>query len=421
MKIMWFANIMFPEFAKELNLDSTYTGGWMYQFKNFLSNDEQVEFAICSFSTNHENIIHSRINNTNYYLIPKSIKENFKYDDSIETYIKEIIHKESPDLIHIWGTEFPHTLSIQKVANSCQVKTVISLQGLIFDIARHYCDGLNNKQIHFSTLRDMIRNDNIYQQMKKFEMRGEYEKEALKLGLNVIGRTIYDHSCAKEINPNISYYKCNECLRNSFYENEWNIENIERESIFISQASYPIKGFHIFLDALKIVKNVIPNVKVYVAGGFNPFVNNKKAKLLESSYSKIIREKILEFNLKENIEFVGSLSEKEMCEKMLKSHVFVSPSTIENSPNSVGEAMLIGLPVISSFVGGVSSMIENEKSGLLYQSNQPNVLANYIIELFKNDSLCLNLSNHEKIKASNIYDIDVNINTLKNIYVEILK
>ena len=53
-------------------------------------------------------------------------------------------------------------------------------------------------------------------------------------------------------------------------------------------------------------------------------------------------------------------SDTQMCEQMKKAQLLVSPSSIENSPNTVGEAMLMWLPVISSNVGGVSTMLKNQ-------------------------------------------------------------
>ncbi|MFQ7412421.1 MAG: glycosyltransferase family 4 protein [Coprobacillus cateniformis] len=266
------------------------------------------------------------------------------------------------------------------------------------------------------TLRDFIKKDNLLCQKYKFYLRGKWEKQSIKLSKDIIGRTIYDYSCVMEINKNINYHFCNECLREVFYEGKWDINCIERETIFISQASYPIKGFHYFLDALSIVKKNHPKIKVIVAGGFFPFKRTLKDKIRLSSYEKYIANKIIKLNLKENIKFIGNLNDEEMKIQLLKSNVFVSSSVIENSPNSVGEAMLIGTPVISSFVGGVSNMIDHGISGLLYPCDQPNILASYILEILNNDNFAIKLSKHAREKGFEIYDIKKNVDTIKNIY-----
>ncbi|WP_237713669.1 glycosyltransferase family 4 protein [Coprobacillus cateniformis] len=330
--------------------------------------------------------------------------------------MQNFLKKNNYDLIHIWGTEYPHTLSVANIAHSLNIKTVISIQGIISDCSKHYNLGIPLIVQFGITLRDFIKKDNLLCQKYKFYLRGKWEKQSIKLSKDIIGRTIYDYSCVMEINKNINYHFCNECLREVFYEGKWDINCIERETIFISQASYPIKGFHYFLDALSIVKKNHPKIKVIVAGGFFPFKRTLKDKIRLSSYEKYIANKIIKLNLKENIKFIGNLNDEEMKIQLLKSNVFVSSSVIENSPNSVGEAMLIGTPVISSFVGGVSNMIDHGISGLLYPCDQPNILASYILEILNNDNFAIKLSKHAREKGFEIYDIKKNVDTIKNIY-----
>ena len=53
-----------------------------------------------------------------------------------------------------------------------------------------------------------------------------------------------------------------------------------------------------------------------------------------------------------------------MKDRFLKSHMYLCPSAIENSPNSLGEAMLLGVPCVAADVGGISSIFENGKDGI---------------------------------------------------------
>ena len=85
----------------------------------------------------------------------------------------------------------------------------------------------------------------------------------------------------------------------------------------------------------------------------------------------------------------------EMKERFLRTNVFVSSSAIENSPNSIGEAMLLGTPIVASDVGGVSSLIEHGKTGFLYQADAPYMLAYYIEKLFDNSKLANQMSDYE--------------------------
>jgi len=126
-------------------------------------------------------------------------------------------------------------------------------------------------------------------------------------------------------------------------------------------------------------------------------------------------------NLEGTIIFTGLLDEKQMCERYLQSNVFVCSSSIENSPNSLGEAMLLGVPCVASDVGGVSNMLTHKKDGFLYQADAPYMLAYYVCEIFSDNELVSNISNNARMKASRTHDKEKNTNDLINIYVDLFK
>ena len=107
-----------------------------------------------------------------------------------------------------------------------------------------------------------------------------------------------------------------------------------------------------------------------------------KKKIKMASYGKYLKELIEQNNLSEHIVFLGNLNAEQMKQRYLESNVFVSPSTMENSPNSVGEAMILGVPVISSKVGGVHNLLEDQKEGILYEAKNVQALSNAVIKVF---------------------------------------
>jgi glycosyltransferase involved in cell wall biosynthesis len=108
-----------------------------------------------------------------------------------------------------------------------------------------------------------------------------------------------------------------------------------------------------------------------------------------------------------------------MCARFLKTHVFLCPSAIENSPNSVGEAMLLGVPVVSSDVGGVHNLVCNKKDGILYQKDKPEALKNAVLSIFDDDKLAMSLSSNARAHALKTHDPETNYQTLLEIYNEI--
>ncbi len=160
----------------------------------------------------------------------------------------------------------------------------------------------------------------------------------------------------------------------------------------MSQAYYPIKGLHVLLDAANILKQKYKDLKIYI-GGYNPFeLDSIKKALLQSEYQHYIRSMIKEYGLESHLVFLGEINAEQVKEYLLKSHVFVMPSTIENSPNSLSEAMLTGTPSVASCVGGIPSLVPSEEYGLLFESCNYKQLAEKIDLLFEHKDIAIKIS-----------------------------
>ena len=104
-----------------------------------------------------------------------------------------------------------------------------------------------------------------------------------------------------------------------------------------------------------------------------------------------------------------------MKQAFLDANVYVMPSAIENSPNSLCEAQILGVPVIASYCGGVSSLMENEMTGYYYRYEEYEMLAYLVIRLFKEKNFLI-LSQQEQKVASVRHDREKNAKELIAIY-----
>jgi glycosyltransferase involved in cell wall biosynthesis len=134
-----------------------------------------------------------------------------------------------------------------------------------------------------------------------------------------------------------------------------------------------------------------------------------------------VRKLICQYHLEENICFLGTLDEKEMCEQYLRANVFVLPSAIENSPNSLGEAMILGTPVVVSDVGGVKNMIRHMEEGYIYQHDAPYMIAYYVEKYFEMKESAEQMTNRAREHAAEIFHVKKNIDDLIKIYEELQK
>ena len=102
-----------------------------------------------------------------------------------------------------------------------------------------------------------------------------------------------------------------------------------------------------------------------------------------------------------------------MKQEYLRCNVFVCPSSIENSPNSLGEAQILGVPCIASYVGGIPDMMRGDEEHL-YRYEDVDALAYKIVSLFEQNGF-LNTEPMRQ-KALLRHDAETNLNTLMNIY-----
>lgn len=409
MKILWVVNTIFPDVAAHIGIDQPVSGGWMYSLASDLVKIDGVELIVATVYSGK--ILRSfTLNDVLYYLIPAHQGAN-----AVKRYWVEIVSDNNPDFSHIHGTEYGHGMALME---SCPgLRCVVSLQGLVSVIHRYYLAGLSSWDVLKNiTFRDIVRRDTLFHGKYDFYKRGLVEREYIRRAAAVIGRTDWDQAHAKAINPTVRYFFCNESLRSDFYTDEkWKIENKTSLSIFLSQAGHPIKGLHQVLKAVAFLKSEYPGVTIEIAGANIVDTSNWKSRLRLSGYGNYIRTFIREAGLESNIRFLGPLNANQMKKAYLRCNVFICPSSIENSPNSLGEAQILGVPCIASYVGGIPSM-NNRDSALLYRFDEPEMLALNIRNVFINDGLALSLSERGAAIARMRHDRSSNLIALSRIY-----
>lgn len=403
MKVLWITNVELPDAANRRG-NNVVVGGWMHQTLHYLRDSVELYVAACV----SENYGWVEIDNVNYCGFTSKINE---------AGFRKIIESIDPDCIHIWGSEYNHSYYATKAALSlAKIEcTILSIQGLVSIYAEHYYDGLPPKLIYRRTMKELLGRRNIAQEKKAMELQGHTEITTFRILKHCIGRTDWDYACAKQMNPQIEYHFCGEILRQSFYTNRWNYEECDKEVIFFSQAHYPIKGLHIMLRALSIIRKYYPSVVLRVVGN-NP---QKKVIYKKSSYDQYICRLIQNNDLTNSIEWLGKMSEKDMVLNYKKANVFVCASSIENSSNSIGEAMLVGTPIVASDVGGIKSFVEHKKEGMLYHNTAAYMLADNIIKIFNSKDLAIQLGNNAHERAKKYHCVEDNLHRLIEIYNEL--
>lgn len=395
-------------------------GGWVENLVSNLSMKKDLKLYVCFYYDHVEQIEEKYFNGVNYIALPIRVKGLKSCNNKMIEDLKKMYNRINPDVVHIIGTEREHNLRLLEIAGSR--KTIISVTGLISLCAIHYYGGIEQKQFKIRSIGDFLRHGGPIIEKKLFKKYAKSESELIKKARYITGRTTWDYACIKQMNSKIEYTFCGEILNDIFYNNVWDLSKIDRYRIFVSQASYPLKGFHKLIDALPIILKFYPETEVYIAGPNILDRSTLKARIKQTTYGKYLIKQINKYNIPlHKLHFTGPLNAKGMLNQYLKANVFVLPSIIENSPNSLGEAMLLGVPCVSSCVGGIQDMISDKVDAFIYPYDEPYMMAHYICQIFSNDELSRLISEKARKKAKKRFDITQTIETTHELYNNILK
>lgn len=355
-------------------------GGWISSMQNELAKCDDIKLGI-AFCRNGEPAKVEQ-DGVVYYPIPhhtKSKKDKildlFKLNDATRDEVLwpyyehkfiEVIEDFKPDVIHIFGSELYHGLAARVAGN---IPMVLHIQGLLsLSLYILLPPGFSRREYIMSGKG--LKGKFHHLQYLAYWKRSVYrEKAILNAVPYVIGRTDWDRQAMVVLNPKAKYYYGGEILRDVFYEaRKRQFPNVPTITTTISFPTY--KGYDVILKVAYILKNELHlKFQWNVYGNINPEFIEKHLGLRHQDL---------------NINLCGVASAETLCDALLSSTMYFHSSYIENSPNSVGEAQMVGVPVVASRVGGTDSMVEHGKTGFLYPVTDPYMAAYYIKRLIDN-------------------------------------
>lgn len=416
MKILWILNMVLPSVAKELNFKTSSSGGWLVDYANKLSVDENFKLATMTYA-NVPSYIEKDVNGIKNYIFPGGGKRLLFTSKKTLKDLKKVIDDFKPDLIHVHGTEYSMAYSLVQL--HLNIPILVTIQGILTRISKEYYAGLSRKELwKTTTIKEWIKGKTVFTAKWLFLRNAKRERKVLKNVKYVTGRTSWDRSLMLSINPNLKYYRHNYNLREEFYNQPlWQVDNAEPYTIYCGAATYPLKGLHIILKALAIVKDQYPQIKLKIPGHS---ISNGKV-VANNGYTKFILKMIKELNLENNVEFVGRLTSLKVVDTLQSSRMVIVSSAMEGASATICEAMMIGTPCICTYRGGMTSLLHDGESGFYYDFEEYPVLADRIIKLLNNDDLCTKFSKNAHEDACIRHNREKNYTKLTEIYEDILK
>ena len=410
MRILWSVNTLMPNVAKKIGVNSAHAISWVDAMSKELIKDKDIVLSIASTAKVDE-LKKVDLEGLVYYILPSN---------DLDKAWGKVIEDFSPDVIHLYGTEKTHNIPLIK-REDVNSKIVISLQGILKGYERVYYGGIDvSVLIKNLTFRDLL-TESVFGGRRRFQRNAKTEAWQLEHVKCVEGRSTWDRVYALSINPNLKYFYCPRLIRAPFYNIHWDKEKMEPHTIFVHQGDYPIKGLHFVFEALPHLINRYPDLKLYIAGSDILQRKTLFKKITRNGYSKYLLSLFKKYNLKNRVVFLGKMTAEEVAKRLSVTNVMVIPSVIENCPNSLAEAMLVGTPSVASYVGGNAELLNNGECGELYCYNEPLMLANCIDKIFSSEELASQYSIRSREVALKRHDPETLKKTLLGIYNQIIK
>ena len=390
MKVLWIVNTILNSLNEKL-YNKKSNGLWMDALLESFKGQQEYQLVVATTLAINKTIL-VEDSGIRYYALPS--QPPILYDENKKENIsawKKLLDEEKPDFIQVWGTEFTHGLCALRLAKD--IPSVIYMQGYLGSIARHYTAGIPEKELKKTvTFRDILKQDSILQQQKKYYASTEKEKEMLELSGNIISENEWCNSSIRAIVPDIQIYTCPLSINKVFSEKQWDISKAEPHSVICTASGYPLKGLHMMLQAVAMLKKRYPDIKLYVPGTKMVSDGSLQWSLRKRGYTKYIEKLIAKLDIEKHVVWLGHLSQAQLAEQYEKTRVFVLSSSIENHSSSLKEAMMVGVPSIASAVGGVPEYVNHSQNGFLYRFEEYEIMAEYIATLFKDDAVSTRLS-----------------------------
>lgn len=374
MKVLWF-EISVPGKFKG---DKTPVSGWQDSLEQIVRTCKDIDLTIAFEGT--KGMAPKEVDGVKYIpLVPHYSFWDIKYRNHSNRWNRankvvplavKCIEEVQPDLIHVFGTEW----EFGQVAKYTYIPVVIHMQGCIAP----YNDALfpPGYSISDRILQagcNIKRQWDIWRDRKYLDTWEDMERSNFKAVANYMGRTEWDRQLVEIFHPGAQYFHVEEALRPSFIESSevWKPKTGSHKLRLITTGcSSHWKGMDTLLKTAHVLKEQGVAFEWLVAGNMGAL------------RQEIEKKEHLCF-ADNNVNILGFTGPDALKSLLLSADMYVHTAYIDNSPNSICEAQYLGLPIIATNVGGISSLVIDGKEGKLVPANSCYNMAYEIMTLAK--------------------------------------
>lgn len=254
----------------------------------------------------------------------------------------------NPDIVHAWGASIPYGTTAALVQS--KYPTVLR---------------------HFGFTPDVIKSENRLGIIKYLLIGKTNEKYVL----SKIPNTMVATSSFKNIISSVTNSKIYVIPSGTEFDEIQRIKphQEDKPDIFSACRLHKVKGIDILIRAIPTVIKSIPDLKVCLAGSGPQ----------EDALKSLVRE----LSLEDHVRFLGVIYGEEKYQYYKACKIVVLPSRWDTLPKTIIEAMASGKPMVASNVGGIPDLVDDGKTGLLFESENVEGLAAKVIKMLTDEEL----------------------------------
>lgn len=416
MRVLWFTQNPLPAVYRRLSLPIPGGCGWIEGLRRELRGGGSLELGVAVAS--RQPFAPFDEDGVRYFGLAGAVQRSrvggvvdrwrHRSEDAVAVArALAVVHEFRPDLIHVHGTEHPAGL----LDEATDVPLVISLQGLLVVLSRAFFLGIPPADL----LRDVTsvrfaKGSGLVHSWWNMRVAARREVRIMKSCDHFTGRTDWDRDVLSVVNPRARYHHVDEALRPEFYGQEWRPVADGPFVIYTTGGDAPYKGLVNLLEAVSLLRAATQrDVRLRVAGAVQG-----------SQMGPIVQRAARRFGVQDAVTWLGPLAPMALVSELLGACVYAHASVADNSPNSLAEAMLVGVPCVASAAGGIPSLLRDSDDGLLCASNDVYSLAGRLAEIEADESLAARLGAAARVRAQQRHDPQAIAKTTLEVYADVV-
>lgn len=168
---------------------------------------------------------------------------------------------------------------------------------------------------------------------------------------------------------------------------------------------HPMKDHVTFLDAVRVIKNSLPDITVLVVG------DGTERGMLEGYTEKL--------QLNDTVNFLGNVEDEINEIYHVTDLLMLTSQWGESFPNVILEAMFSEVPVVASDISAVDEIIDDNENGFLARSKDVDAFAKAAVSILEDKNLSKKLAGSGRKKAK-LFNIPVMVKKYEDLYQSLL-